>query len=111
MIWNREMRALAEEELADAAGLVGPLTSVDYQVAVGGPADALSQASVRSGADVVVLAWEPTGRLRRLFSPAVVEDLREAGGWEVIVAPAETPRSRDDTSLGVRAGVVGSGHA
>lgn len=108
VIWNREMRLLAEEELAEARSLVGPAAGIDSAVAVGDPVKALGEAADRSGADVVVLPWEPGGRLRRLFSPAVAGRLRKAGRWEVIVAPAAAHRSRDGSPVGVRASAAGS---
>lgn len=98
-IWNRELRSLAQENLAEAAGLVGSSPAVDYAVAVGRPVHAIGQAADRSGADVIVLPWEPSGRLRRLFSSTVAEELGKAGPWEVIVAPAAAPRSVGDSYL------------
>jgi hypothetical protein len=99
MIWNREMRGVAEETLGEAANLLGPSPAVDYVVAVGSPALAIGEAADHAGADTVVLPWRPTGRLRRLFSSTVAEDLRRAGRWEVIVAPAATPKSRSEAGV------------
>lgn len=108
VIWNREMRLLAAEELAEATSLVGPSVAVDYTVAIGDPVVALGQVAADSGADVIVVPWEPSGRIRRLFSVRVAERLSRAGRWEVIVAPAATSQSRDGSELGVQAGTVGS---
>ncbi|MBS1885705.1 MAG: universal stress protein [Actinobacteria bacterium] len=93
VIWNREMRSLAAEELREAAGLVRPGATVDYVAAVGRPAEALGRAAERSDADLIVLPWEPGGRIRRLFSRTVAEGLRESGRWRVIVARAAPGRN------------------
>jgi nucleotide-binding universal stress UspA family protein len=94
-LWNREMLAMAEESLAEAAGLVGPSPAVEYRVAIGSPARAIAQAADESGADVIVIPWEKTGRLRRLLSPPVAEHLRDAGPWEIVVAPAGAPETAE----------------
>lgn len=40
-LWNREMRSLAEEALAEAAALVGPSSATQYTIACGEPRAAL----------------------------------------------------------------------
>jgi len=86
-LWNRELRALADEELAEAAKLVGPVSWVRYKVTVGRGARAISEAADSSGADVIVLPSERPRRFRRSSYNGVVEELRRAGRWTVIVAP------------------------
>ena len=108
VFWNRERRSLAKGDLAEAASLVGTSPAVGYMVAAGRPVYALGEAADRTGADVIVLPWEPSGRLRRLFSSTVAERLRRSGRWQVIVAPAATPQSDDDSRLGTETGVAGA---
>jgi hypothetical protein len=88
-VWNAEMRAVAEDELAEAARILGSSPAVDYAVVAGRPAQAIGEAADHAGADVVVVPWEPGGRVRRLFASTVAEDLRRLGCWQVIVAPAD----------------------
>jgi nucleotide-binding universal stress UspA family protein len=86
--WNCERQSLAEEDLAEAAGFVGPTSGVDYAVAVGRrPAQAIGEAASRARADVIVLPCEPGGPFRRRASQRLAERLSRAGTWEVIVAP------------------------
>jgi nucleotide-binding universal stress UspA family protein len=89
VIWNREMQAIAREELAEAAGLVGRRADVYYTLAVGDPVRAISGAADRWGADTVVVASEPRGRLRRLFSAPMDDALRKLGRWEVVTGPVD----------------------
>lgn len=98
-IWNREMRLLADEQLAEAAGLVGADPAVEYKLAVGRAAQALADLAARSGADVLVLPCGPTGRIRGLFSSSVARELRKPGRWKVILAPAATARSGDGSRV------------
>jgi nucleotide-binding universal stress UspA family protein len=92
-LWNREMRWLAEDALAEAADLVGPSRTVEYAMAYGEPKQALAGAAARSGADVKVVPWQPNGRLRRLYSSSIAEHLRRDGRWEVVVVPAATAQN------------------
>ena len=98
-IWNREMRAVAAENLAEAANLLGPSLAVDYVVATGRAAHAIGEAADRAGADAIVVPWQPGGRLRRPFSRNIAEDLRRVGRWEVIVAPAATRKSKSEACV------------
>ena len=106
--WNHERRSMAEEDLAEAARLLGPMADVGYRVAVGRPVEVLDEVAGRVDADVVVLPWEASGRLRRLFSPTIAKGLRKAARCEVIVAPRATARSSDDSRASVPAGGAGS---
>jgi nucleotide-binding universal stress UspA family protein len=58
-IWNREMRAIAGEDLAEAAALLRPSSSVDFVVEPGRPRDAIANAARRLRADVIVVPWQP----------------------------------------------------
>lgn len=108
VLWNQELRFLAAEDLAEAAGMLGRAPAIDYEVAVGDPVHALGEVAARSGADVIVVPWEPHGRLRRLFSVTLAEGLSKSGRWEVMVAPAPTSQKADDSTLGVAALAAGS---
>jgi nucleotide-binding universal stress UspA family protein len=107
VMWNQEMRFLAEEDLAEAAALVGPEPAVDYVAAVGDSARALGEVAAQCAADVIVVPWESPGRLRRLFSETLAECLRKTGRWEVIVGPCATPRRGDDSEAGFPAPAAG----
>jgi nucleotide-binding universal stress UspA family protein len=86
--WNQEMKALAEQDLAEAGDLVGPSSAVEYAVACGSsPREALAQAAARSGAELIVVPREPSGRLRRLFSSRLARQLRSDGRWTVVTPP------------------------
>ncbi len=87
-IWNREMRSLAEEELAEAASFVGPDEPVAYQVVRGQPGDAIREAAAQCNAWMIVLPTQP-GRLRARRVSRLADGLRTAGDWEIAVAPAE----------------------
>ncbi len=88
VLWNQEMRAVASEELADAAEIVGDYRDVEYATSYGEPLPATAEAAERCAADVIVLPEQPTG-LGRLFSPRIAEKLRERGDWEVLVADSD----------------------
>jgi nucleotide-binding universal stress UspA family protein len=85
VFWNQEMKALAEDALADARALVGPSPTIDYAVACGSSAkEALVQAATASGADVIVVPSVPHSGLRRRFSSSLAEQLRRDGRWTVV---------------------------
>jgi nucleotide-binding universal stress UspA family protein len=107
VMWNRELRFLAEEDLTEAAGLVGPSPAIDYEVALGDPPRALSEVAARSGADVIVVPSESHGRLRRLFGTTLAADLSRSGRWHVIVAPAATSRTGGDPEVALPAPAAG----
>jgi nucleotide-binding universal stress UspA family protein len=86
-IWNREMRAIAHEELAEAAALVGPTPLVAFAVEAGRPRDAISNTAKRIGADVIVVPHRTPGRFRRRGASRLAEQLRRDPGWEVVIAP------------------------
>lgn len=102
VIWNREMRQLADEELREAADTVHLSAAVEYVLAEGKPAEALRQAAERSGADLIVLPFESRGPIQRLFSSTLAERLRRPGHWRVVVAPAAP--FRDGLRVGAPAG-------
>lgn len=89
-MWNHELGTIAKEELAEAARIVGTTPRVDYQIARGPRAKAISEAASRCGVDLIVLPWRRPGRVRRMFSRDVAELLRREGNWQVVVAPAAT---------------------
>jgi nucleotide-binding universal stress UspA family protein len=96
-IWNREMRAIAEEDLAEAAAVLRPSSSVDFVVEPGRAPDAIAHAARRLGADVIVVPWQPSRRLRRRISASLVDQLRRDGRWEVVIAPATAVANRVDS--------------
>ena len=87
VLWNREMQEVAHEALAEAERLVPDSVTASYEVAVGEPAEAISEAADEAHADVVVLPWERPRRLRRRFSSTVAEELRRPSRWHVVIAP------------------------
>jgi nucleotide-binding universal stress UspA family protein len=86
VLWNQELRDLAGEELAEAAGVAAGAEAAEYVVGVGDPVGALADAAASSGADIVVVPWERAGRPRP-WSRGVARKLRKRGSWEVVVAP------------------------
>jgi nucleotide-binding universal stress UspA family protein len=93
-IWNREMRSMADETLAEARMLLEGSPMIDYEVAVGSPREAVARSAATRRADVIVVPSEATGRLRRLLSPSTAERLRRAGRWQVVVAPSASDAGR-----------------
>jgi nucleotide-binding universal stress UspA family protein len=93
--WNRERRSFAAQDLAEAVGLVGHASGVEFAIVEGRAAKALGQAADRAGADVIVLPAEPKGRFRRIVSSRQAQRLRRAGCWTVIVAPGSGQRRRE----------------
>lgn len=91
VIWNREMRAIAREDLDEAATLVAGRPDVHFTVVTGEPAKAIADAATRWGTDTVVIPPEPRGRLRRLLSARTGDSLRKLGPWEIVAAPAAPP--------------------
>lgn len=71
-------------------------------MAMGRRAPALAHAAARSGADVVVLCWEPSSRIPRLLSSAVAAALHKPGRWKVIIAQAGTAEPGDRSPGGFR---------
>jgi nucleotide-binding universal stress UspA family protein len=87
-IWNREMRLIAEEELAEAASFVDHDESVAFQVVRGKPHEAIREAATRCNAWMIVLPAEP-GRLGARRVSRLAGSLRAGGDWELTVPPAE----------------------
>jgi hypothetical protein len=86
VLWNIEIEKIAHEELLAARRALGAATGVAYEVLVGDPAEMLTQAAARIGADTVVL---PVLRNRRFGPPGrrnVSGRVAAAGPWHVIVA-------------------------
>ena len=113
VIWNRELGTIAEEELAEAARLVGRSSAVEYDVARGPRTRAISDAACRCGADLIVLPWRRPSRVRTLFSRDATERLSREGRWRVVVAPpaaANTPlrQTPDLESPGSRSQIASS---
>jgi nucleotide-binding universal stress UspA family protein len=92
-MWNRELEAIAKEELAEAARLVGGMPTVEYEVARGPRATAIAESASRCGADLIVLPWRRPARIWRMFARDVGEPLRRAGRWQVVVEPAAAGRT------------------
>ncbi len=91
VMWNRELDAIAKEELAEAASLVGSEPMVRYEVAHGtNQTSAIKQAASRCGADLIVLPRRRHDRVRRKFGRDLAERLRRDGRWHVVVAPFAT---------------------
>jgi nucleotide-binding universal stress UspA family protein len=97
-MWNRELDAIAQEELGEAARLVGKPYAVEYDVARGPLATAIADAASRFRADLIVLPWRRSGRLRRLFSGDLVERVSRERAWRVVVAPTATRGRHRHTS-------------
>ena len=92
-MWNRELRAIADEELAEASTLLGTSAVAEYRVARGDWTKAIAQTASRAAADLIVLPWRRSGRARRLFSRGALERLRQAGRWQVVLVPPDGHRA------------------
>ena len=87
-IWNHELAEVADEELSEAACLVDGSVEVDYDVARGARAQAISDAASRCGADLIVLPRQRRAGVRALFSRGLMETLSQESRWRVVAAPA-----------------------
>jgi nucleotide-binding universal stress UspA family protein len=86
VLWNIELKKIAHEELLAARCALDGAAGISYQVLVGDPAEMITQAAARVGADVVVL---PALRTRRFGPPSrrnVSGRVAAGGRWHVIVA-------------------------
>lgn len=89
-IWNRQMRRIALESLAEAKALVAQRADdldVEFVVTRGEIAGAIAEAAERCGAEVIVLSWERSPRFGRLSGRTVAERLRSRGSWQIVVGP------------------------
>ena len=93
-MWNRELEEIAKEELAEAAGLLGGVPTVEYEVARGPRATAIAESASRTGADLIVLPWRRPARMWRRFARDIGDRLRHAGQWQVEFAPAAARKLR-----------------
>jgi nucleotide-binding universal stress UspA family protein len=86
VLWNIELQKIAREELLEARSALDDAADVSYEVLVGDPAEMITQAAERVGADVIVL---PALRVRRFGPPNrrnVSGRVAAGGRWHVIVA-------------------------
>ena len=86
VLWNIELEKIAREELLAARCALDGAAGVSYELLVGDPAEMITQAAARVGADVVVL---PALRTRRFGPPNrrnVSGRVAAGGPWHVIVA-------------------------
>ena len=92
VLWNLEMKKIAQEELRAAMRMLDGADEVDFTTAVGDPAEVIVAAAERADAQVVVLPWQ---RPRRLGPPNlrhVAEHVDERGDWRVRLGPPRAPR-------------------
>jgi nucleotide-binding universal stress UspA family protein len=90
--WNEQLRLLAHERLSAASNAIGDSRDVRYLAACGPERQVLAQAARHCEADIVVMPWQRAERLRRLVRLSLVEDLRQRGPWDAMLAP-RTPLS------------------
>jgi nucleotide-binding universal stress UspA family protein len=86
VLWSIELQKIAREELLAARRALNGAADISYEVLVGDPAEMITQAAARVGADVVVL---PALRTRRFGPPNrrnVSGRVAAGGPWHVIVA-------------------------
>jgi nucleotide-binding universal stress UspA family protein len=96
-MWNHELGEIAQDELAEAARWIGRSSSVEYDVARGPQVKAISDAAARSGADLIVLPWRRSSRVRARFSRELTERLSRDGHWRVVVAPSARESAQRDS--------------
>ncbi|HWE59115.1 MAG TPA: universal stress protein [Solirubrobacteraceae bacterium] len=86
VLWNIELQKIAREELLEARSALDDPADASYEVLVGDPAEMITQAAERLGADVIVL---PALKTRRFGPPNrrnVSGRVAARGPWHVIVA-------------------------
>lgn len=91
VLWNIEMEKIAADELTEARRILDGVTAVTYQLAVGDPAELISETATRSGAQAIMI---PRQRNRRLDPPHrrhIARKLAARGPWQVISAEAAQP--------------------
>lgn len=91
VLWNIEMRKIAQEELVTARDLLGDATDADFELIVGSPAEAIAVAAERIGAQVIVLPEQLSHRLGPRSRRNIAERVASHGSWQVVAA--RTPRS------------------
>ena len=98
--WNQAMCEVAEERLAEAAGILGSPPDVDYEVAQGPEDEAIAGLAGRVAATTVVLPAPGRGRLRRRRSAGLIARLQRRGSWELRLGPDPATPLGADTGHG-----------
>lgn len=86
VLWNIELEKIAHEELLAARGALDAALDVSYEVLVGDPAEMITRAAERLGADVIVLPALRTWRFGPPKRRNVSGRVAAAGPWHVVVA-------------------------
>ncbi len=96
VLWNLEMKKIAQEELLAARELLGDAADVSYRVAVGDPVEVITEAARRAAARTVVLPRQRSAPLCPPNRRNLGERVGQVGPWQVLVGPA---RGADPASL------------
>lgn len=96
VVWNLEMKKIAQEDLREARLTLDGAEDVSFQWLVGAPAEAIIEAARRIGAETIVLPWLRNGRLTPPNRRHVAERVAAAGPWRVVVAPNPAVRAGTD---------------
>jgi hypothetical protein len=108
VLWNLEMKKIAHEELLAARRILDGDDDVSYQLLVGDPADVITDAGLRTGAQVIVLPWHRESRLSPPNLRHVADHVGAEGSWRVVVVGAEqgsrSRRARHRGDVPTRAG-------
>jgi len=92
VLWNHEMKKIAQEELAVARRMLDGAGQVSYETAVGDPDEAIAEAAWRAGALTVVLPWHRNRLLEPPNRRDVCEKVVRRGPWQVIAGPQPVRR-------------------
>ncbi len=84
VIWNRELREIAQEELVEAATRLGPLTTARFVAEEGELADSIARAARACGATTIVLPQARAGRILSGPDRRLDARLRERGAWRIV---------------------------
>ncbi|MGH2877167.1 MAG: hypothetical protein ACRDLV_13025 [Solirubrobacteraceae bacterium] len=90
VMWNRELREIAADELEEAAKLLGPGREAVYESVRGLFAESIVRVAAREGVRDVVLPHRRRGALRGL-RPDWLDRIGCAGAWRVTVGPPAYP--------------------
>lgn len=87
VLWNADMIEIAQEELEEAQGLLCSCSDVTYEMVVGRPVPAIVGGARAHAADVVVVPWRRPSRIAAFRRRSVIEKIREAGDWQLVIGP------------------------
>lgn len=86
VLWNQEMKKMAQEDLELALHLLDRERDADYRLVVGDPADAIIETAIDVSADTVVIPRLPNRVIDPPNRRRVGQRVARGGDWQVIEA-------------------------